>query len=243
MTDELQQIRRSYSHYESGSARDAMPRFDAQLRTILHFLPMRRDTRILDAGCGAGGYANHLVRTGYTAVQGVDLFERIAGAEFPYTCASIGALPFSDDSFDFAYSASVIYYLDDLSATFGEFRRVLTDGATLIFTGHTYASPATLYRKWLLRRDSPKAAHLRHARLRPLKAYQQAAQGAGFRLELTDGFGAIPGSRRFFTPAARHIQRRYGFKVPYRTAPNSSVSTQWIQRNLGYHFIVVATAV
>jgi len=45
------------------------------------------------------------------------------------------ALPFADASFDLVFGHAVLHHLPDLDRAFGEFRRVLAPGGTLLFAG------------------------------------------------------------------------------------------------------------
>jgi SAM-dependent methyltransferase len=133
--------------------------------------------RVLDAGCGTGGFLAAL------RVSRPDLLR--VGIEWDGDAAArarwksgaavvrgkVGALPFADDSFDAAVAADVLCHAAvDPPATLLELKRVLRPGGRLIVNMPAY--------KWLL------SAHDRRVRnVRRLTAPQTAAllRRAGFR--------------------------------------------------------------
>jgi SAM-dependent methyltransferase len=103
-----------------------------------------RDLRLLDAGCGAGGWVKWATGQGsFSTVVGADFSEaalelarrRAPGAEL--VLAPMRSLPFADDSFDVATLNDVLQHIheDELEASLAELRRVLApDGALFIRT-------------------------------------------------------------------------------------------------------------
>lgn len=101
--------------------------------------------RALDIGCGTGDLtrltARHFPRA---ALVGADFTARMLevadrrtrvrteGPRVRFGRASALALPFRSDSFDLVLSAFVVRNLPQLDRAFGEFRRVLRDGGTLL---------------------------------------------------------------------------------------------------------------
>jgi SAM-dependent methyltransferase len=77
--------------------------------------------RILEAGCGGGGYVDFLSRRGLEAV-GVDRHRqfignaREKGFRGEYVQADITSLPFGDKTFDCTYSFDVLEHVDDVPA-------------------------------------------------------------------------------------------------------------------------------
>jgi SAM-dependent methyltransferase len=78
--------------------------------------------RVLDAGCGGGGYVDHLARAGFDAV-GVDKHDVfLANArEKAYRGTFVAGdlcerLPFPDGSFDTTYCFDVLEHVDDVAA-------------------------------------------------------------------------------------------------------------------------------
>jgi SAM-dependent methyltransferase len=109
---------------------------DAQLQK---YAPKKKDSRILDAGCGTGGVFNLLAK--YGRVYGVDQsIEAVGFAKSKHIAqevllSSISDLPYHDNSFDIIVCLDVLYHarsghehLDPVS----EFYRVLRPEGTLI---------------------------------------------------------------------------------------------------------------
>ncbi|MBI1748424.1 MAG: glycosyltransferase [Acidobacteria bacterium] len=94
--------------------------------------------RILELGCGRGAF-QHMVADWI----GVDL-ARSAGRsiEKPFAAASIEALPFADESFDAAWSITVLEHVLQPAVALAEVRRVLKPG------GVAYLAPAWHCRPW-----------------------------------------------------------------------------------------------
>jgi SAM-dependent methyltransferase len=80
MSDTFRYRRRLYSGYRSGQGQE--PGFDDRVlrratlaRVVRRHFPTDRGTRILDLGCGAGTFVDHLRGAGYRSVTGVDAAE------------------------------------------------------------------------------------------------------------------------------------------------------------------------
>lgn len=116
----------------------------AVIRRLLSTHAVPANARGLDVGCGQGWYLARLARSGF-AMAGCDL---TAGQveEARATCATAGvkadlhvapaeALPFPDNTFDFAYTINVLHHIIDpetLQRALAEITRVLKPGAPLI---------------------------------------------------------------------------------------------------------------
>jgi SAM-dependent methyltransferase len=161
---------------------------DYQIELIRKFIPKNPLAKILDAGCGNGAYANIFQKSGYQKIYAVDLFKEINTKEILYTKASIDSLPFENDTFDFIYSLSVIYYLPSIEKTFGELYRVLKPGSTIIITGHTKYSLFTAWRVTLRKLFNKQYEHLNEAKFNTCSSYVKKAKAVGFTLEYRDGF-------------------------------------------------------
>jgi ubiquinone/menaquinone biosynthesis C-methylase UbiE len=93
--------------------------------------------RALDAACGTGRHAAHLVRLGHRVV-GVDLTpemlararDRVPGAEFH--TADLRNLPADDESFDVVVCGLALAHLPELDPAVRELARVLAPGGHLI---------------------------------------------------------------------------------------------------------------
>jgi SAM-dependent methyltransferase len=109
----------------------------------LALLPPVEGLDVLDAGCGAGWYAERLVESGarVTGIDGSARMVEYARARLhdraDLRVADLAApLPFVDGSFDLVLSPLVLHYLRDIVPTLREFRRVLRPAGTLVFSTH-----------------------------------------------------------------------------------------------------------
>jgi SAM-dependent methyltransferase len=108
-------------------------------------------TRVLDIGCGPGGFTAVLAETAQEVV-GIDISESwVASAcrmfeekRLPARAAvgSGAALPFADCSFDVVMLLDVIHHLDDPPRTLHEARRVLRPGGYLLVFEPNKLNPA-----------------------------------------------------------------------------------------------------
>ncbi len=92
----------------------------------------------LDLGCGEGRVMRAIEETGATAI-GVDINVRLAARAGRAVVSELPAIPFSDDSFDGAYSVAVIEHVGDHRAFFREAARVTRPGGVLVnVANHPY---------------------------------------------------------------------------------------------------------
>lgn len=119
------------------------------MRTIAASLLGERLTRpglrLLDAGCGTGGFLHYALATGSPArAEGVDISAEaieLAARRCPdadLSLAPLHELPFDDGSFDLAVTNNVLQHVpeDRVTASLVELRRVLQpSGALLVRTG------------------------------------------------------------------------------------------------------------
>src|SRR5438128_8161160 len=95
------------------------------------------DTRLLDAGCGAGG-ASVLAAGRGAQVNGLDAAEAllaIARARVPdgdFRLGDLEALPYADGTFDAILAADVLQYVADPVAALRELRRVCAPGGRVV---------------------------------------------------------------------------------------------------------------
>ncbi|HEU0304018.1 MAG TPA: class I SAM-dependent methyltransferase [Gaiellaceae bacterium] len=96
--------------------------------------------RLLDAGCGTGGFLAWADRSGrFAELSGVDLSPealdvcraRVPSAEL--ATAPLSALPFADGAFDVVVSNDVLQHVEEqeVTASLGELGRVLANGGAL----------------------------------------------------------------------------------------------------------------
>jgi len=102
--------------------------------------------RSLEIGAGTGYFTLNLMQDGVIqAATCTDIspgmLETLEGNAtqlgLPVETAACdaAALPFEDESFDLVLGHAVLHHLPDLDRAFGEFRRVLAPGGTLLFAG------------------------------------------------------------------------------------------------------------
>ena len=119
--------------------------FERELEEIVESLPLTPQMRVLDLACGDGFYTRRIsrrLRRG-GAVTGVDLnptylaeARRAAerercDARIDFVAASFDALPFPDDTFDFAWCAQSLYSLPEPTIVLEHVSRVLRPGGVL----------------------------------------------------------------------------------------------------------------
>jgi len=106
-------------------------------------LQIDRATRVLDIGSGLGGPSRYLAATYGCAVRGIDLSAQFVEAatfladrtglsgRVTYQRADALHLPFTDDSFDLAWTQHVAMNIADRAALYRETARVLRQGGRL----------------------------------------------------------------------------------------------------------------
>ncbi|MFB9659966.1 class I SAM-dependent methyltransferase [Glycomyces mayteni] len=104
-------------------------------RILLRLQP-HSGTRLLDAGCGAGLFADLAARTG-AKVMGLDAAPGLiayARAHRPgprYVVGDLGRIPFRDDAFDTVTAFNAVHYAADPHRALAEIARVSADRAVL----------------------------------------------------------------------------------------------------------------
>lgn len=113
--------------------------FASLLDEMVRWLGVGPGTRVLDAGCGAGGMAVALARAGAT-VEALDpgeqqrLATRIAADEagvghlVTVRDGDVTGLPYSDASFDLVWCSRVLHHVRDMRAGANELARVVQGG-------------------------------------------------------------------------------------------------------------------
>lgn len=101
---------------------------------------MHADLRLLDAGCGTGGFLRFLSDSGrFSSAAGADIasaaieLARMRIPEADLRVAPLHELPFEENTFDLVVTNDVLQHVPeaDVEASLGELRRVLTAGGTL----------------------------------------------------------------------------------------------------------------
>jgi SAM-dependent methyltransferase len=160
-----------------------------------------RGCRVLNVGCGTGGFTAPAVAAG-ARVHGVDSSHeaaRIAAARGAPTAQALAeTLPFRDASFDVVYCFSTLEHVGDAAAALREMLRVVThDGRLYLHTPNRWACyeghykvvwlpgmPHWLARIYLRLRRRPTAfvTTLRPLSLRACGRYVEAAGGSVVRV-------------------------------------------------------------
>ncbi len=141
-----------------------------QGRLILQHLAAQgiavRDIRVLDVGCGNGGYSRVLAEAG-AQVTAIDI-RRIAGAAVPgFVLANATRIPFPAGSFPLIFCASLIEHVPEPLQLLAEMKRVLTADGVIYLNfppfyspvgGHRFKPYHLLGERWALRLVKKKAA-------------------------------------------------------------------------------------
>lgn len=101
-------------------------------------LPINKDAKILDFGCGSGESVYALLDMGYTDVRGYDIIDylklRNTSDRNLFVIDDGKSLPFDTDSFDFVFSDQVIEHVLDQKSFFSELLRIMKPGSISIHT-------------------------------------------------------------------------------------------------------------
>ncbi|PIJ48724.1 malonyl-[acyl-carrier protein] O-methyltransferase BioC [Erwinia sp. OLTSP20] len=109
--------------------------------------------RLLDAGCGPGGFSRHFSACGWQ-VTALDLSEAMLAqaqrqqAAWRYTCGDIEALPFETASFDLCWSNLAIQWCNSLRQAVSELQRVTRPGGQILFSTLADGSLAEMRQAW-----------------------------------------------------------------------------------------------
>jgi SAM-dependent methyltransferase len=234
-----QHIADIYTHqFESYTVK--MP-FGSYGRPLLYqniYIPAEKKSYILDAGCGNGNYASNLVNMGYQHVYGIDLFKNHQVDGFTYNQASLNALPFDDNFFDFVYSFSVIYYLSDTESGVKELCRVMKPGANLILTAHTRFSVPTLIR--VIKRLLGFSKHLTQVHFHSTSYYIDHLKKNGFEIIKADGYLLSPFLYKLYLYFRKVILILFGIKLSDMNKITKNTVFARIKSEIAYHSIIIA---
>jgi len=143
---------------------------------------IRPGSRVLDVGCGTGGYSIAIAETASAAVTGLDDSERFVARarESPgsvsFVVGDAERLPFDEGSFDRLLLSLVLHQLEDPEAAVCEAARVLVAGGVALV--RTIAPENVAGR--IPERFLPTMAAADVERLIPVDALERMLEGAGF---------------------------------------------------------------
>jgi ubiquinone/menaquinone biosynthesis C-methylase UbiE len=158
--------------------------------------------RVLDAGCGTGGFLRvaNATHPDWT-LTGVDVSPLACGLARERTGAeisegSIAAMPFAEGSFDAVTTGDVLYHLEDPAAALREFARVLRPGGVVVVNEPAY--------RWLWSYHDDAVAS-KHRFTRPELAAALRAAGFDVRFASYANMLILPlvvARRKLFPPAS-----------------------------------------
>jgi SAM-dependent methyltransferase len=219
---------------------------DARLALVREFAPGRD---VLDLCCGTGAY----LMPGLDAVRsavGVDFsgrmlhaFREKLGGRIPGNLALIEAdataLPLAGGLFDFVFSFTALYYIENLDAVIREVARVLRPGghAALEFGNSTGLTPRITRKfhheqNWALTHPAPLGqihALLGSAGLKILGAR---------RFQIVPLFGAPRGMRYLRPFTSPRLKPIFGARLCGRTV-DEILSSSWPLKNFAFRHILV----
>jgi SAM-dependent methyltransferase len=132
-----------FSGYSKTRDNPAAMNYTVEQPAIRALLPtgLVKGARVLDLGCGAGGFARWLVGEGSASVLGVDPSENmIASAQqqqsdsIQYRQAFVEDLELTDSPFDLIVSSLMFHYVEDLQPVMEKVRQWTRPGGTLVFS-------------------------------------------------------------------------------------------------------------
>lgn len=107
------------------------------------FGKMRRESSILDVGCGYGEYMELFSAMGFRRVFGLDIDKYGLRGQEGVACGRGEMMPFRSGSFDAVSCVSVLEHAEDDLAVISEIRRVLRSGGTAVVVVPSSSYPFT----------------------------------------------------------------------------------------------------
>ncbi len=133
-------------------------------------LPPLQGRRVVDLGCGFGGFARWAREQGAASVLGLDLSQNMlararantADAGIRYVRADLETLELPPAAFDLAYSAMALHYVPDLGRLLKTVADALTPGATLVFSVEHPIYMAGMQPDWVVREGRQRSWPVDH---------------------------------------------------------------------------------
>lgn len=168
-------------------------RYAAAIKPIL---TLSRDSRILEAGCGAGRILRTLEALGFHDLSGLEISQarldyiaRVGPASARLICTD--KVPFDDSSFDAVISAAVIEHVIDPARWLGELARVTRPGGIVSIVTDTYIW------KWLKMLGLYRSIQPLDEAIWPWRLASWA-RSAGLEMFAAGGFVNVPEQRLYF---------------------------------------------
>lgn len=180
-------------------------------------LPLPRDGRVLDAGCGSGRTLRELARFG--EVSGIELDPDAAAlarsrGDYDVRVGRLEELPWAEESFDLVTCLDVIEHTADDRATLAELHRVTKPGGWMLVTVPAYQA--------LWSAHDVANHHYRRYERRPLR---EVSRAAGWEVRRITSFNSL------LLPVAaayRLAQRRRASDAGGEYRPDLHVGPAWL---------------
>ncbi|MEV6521095.1 class I SAM-dependent methyltransferase [Longispora sp. NPDC051575] len=171
---------------------------------------------VLDAACGTGRHAAHLVAGGHrvTGVDSTDAMLDVARAKLPgaeFLLGDLHALPLPDDHVDLVVCGLALAHVPDLAPVFAEFVRVLRPGGHLVLSDARGYVPGGRHYPVVFERPDGEPGYI-PSWIHPTSRYLEVALALGLRVRhceeplgphpRVDATGTPPGDTE---PIARHV--------------------------------------
>jgi len=222
-----------------------LPDCDRQKQYLIGLLKQsdKKNDYILDAGCGNGEYSQYLANCGFNNLFAVDLFDYLDLADpIVYRKSSIDDLAYDNNTFDYIFCYSVIFYLDSIEKGINELNRVLKRNGTVLITAHTKYSLYTLWRILKRRFKPDRVKHLQGVKFYSAAYYEKIFKESGFEVKYVDGYFANSIVKRIYYLIRRRIKKRFGYKLPCLTLIyTKNKLIRRIRSVIGYHSVILAT--